>query len=391
MTKATPGARVPDHEELYSRPCDDPLIHSDMVSPAVEGYFRIPAIWVGQEPKSDETLRLRDSVHHEIVVRRSLDCGVAVVVQRDGTFLFDFSSWHLAPSVRIPGFTTKEEINFSIPPDTAKAQEKAAQNAVIRAQAMNVHQACLTTAEREVQNRAAAMGLPLSASETFKQLTLEEAYKYRDDVEDTRALSRNVINNWYGIDRDHALPRRTMEINVIERSLSLLDTILAKEDGALIQLVEAMYISACRIREKRYGEALTLSWGACEQLVSLMWRTNIQNIRKNDSARINSDRMKKLMGRDYTASAMVEYLELMEAIDRDLYKLLDVARKARNAWMHDLEAPDESVAHKSLQAASIMLANVHDIHLQLQTAGRGGVPMWPAWTWGAARSSKAPE
>ncbi len=98
------GFRRAEDEPLFIKPCDDPAIEPDRVSPAVEGYFRIPAVWIGAAPDPANARVLRPSVHHAVVLRKDLSCGIRVRVRRDGTFLFDFSSWAHAPTVTIPGY-----------------------------------------------------------------------------------------------------------------------------------------------------------------------------------------------------------------------------------------------------------------------------------------------
>ena len=86
------GIRNPEDEALFKQPTDDPTIQPDTVTPAVEGYFRIPAVWIGEKPDDASVLELNPQVHHAVVVKQDLHSGLKVSVQRDGTFLFDFSS-----------------------------------------------------------------------------------------------------------------------------------------------------------------------------------------------------------------------------------------------------------------------------------------------------------
>lgn len=383
------GYRNENEAHLYRARSADGAIVPDRVSPAVESYFRIPAIWVGEEPDPASVRVLNPSIHHARVLRKVLRCGIIAHVQRDGTFLFDFQDWPLAPVVTIPGYSVPQP-QHRIPSEHTKAEELAESYAVLRAQVMNTHQACLTTAESVIKRRSAAMGFPVTAWNTEKALTWDTRRAYHDDTEDTHALARNVLNNKDRVTRGHPIARRVIELDVIEYSLELLDQILMGTDAASVQIVEAVYIAACRQREKRFGEAVTLGWGVCEQLISSAWNKMLDDIRTLDSLseRMPRDRRKKLNSRDYTASVMVEMLEVNGRLDRELYRLLEIARKARNHWAHEMRVPKELESSICLRAATQLLHHVEGVRLVLQSGGRGGVPVWPVWLWETAKEHR---
>jgi hypothetical protein len=91
---------------------------------------------------------------------------------------------------------------------------------------------------------------------------------------------------------------------------------------------------------------------------------------------ISSDRRKKLLGRDYTASVMVEMLDLHGKLSGPLYKNLETARKARNNWAHDMDAPSISDVSACQQAIKELLAR-KGIHLSLQPGFRNAGACWP--------------
>ena len=77
---------------LFKKIMDDPTITPDRATAAVEGYFRIPAVWIGKFPVPESVLTLTPQIHHAVVLRKDLGCDIKVCVQCDDTFLFDFSS-----------------------------------------------------------------------------------------------------------------------------------------------------------------------------------------------------------------------------------------------------------------------------------------------------------
>ena len=389
MDEVPLGFRSAEDESLFKNPTEDPAICSDKVSPAVEGYFRIPAVWVGEPPNPESVLTLNPRIHHAVVFKMKLHCGIEVRVQRDGTFLFNFSTWRLAPQILIPGYRIPNPgHSHRAPAEHISAENEAEEHAVLRAQTMNVHQACLATSEKVVKERAAEMGFPLTAWNTLKAISFETAISYADDTEDVRALTHNVLNNKDQVYREQPHPRRVLELDVIEHSLAMLDQILSAKDQALIQMIEAVYLAACRCTEKRFGEAITLAWGVCEQLLSSAWQVLIDDIKASD--RMRRKRKDKLEGRDYTVSVITEILEMNDRIDHDLYLLLEDTRKARNNWAHKMHIPTVNDADKAIGAAERLFRHVKGIHISLGMYGRGGVPMWNIWIWDEVNSRGAP-
>ena len=389
-----PTRKVPKQKDraIFQQRSCDPAIVPDRVSPAVEGYFRMPAVWIGEKPDSACVRGLNPIVHHAVVLSKKLNCGIQVQVQRDGTFLFDFSSWPAAPLVIIPGFRKPNPNDPQQPPlEHQQALELAESYAIFRAQVMNAHQACLTTSERLLKNRGAMMGFPVTASNTHKALDFNSPPFYHDDVEDLYALGRNVMNNKDLVTIGHPLPRRVIEIDVTEHSLGLLDDILRENDPMLIQIVESAYMASCRSGEHRYGEALILAWGVCEMMIYKLWKTKLQTEGQGaNTKRMNKKRIEKLtVGRDYTASIVIEILELFKFIDNLLYILLGIARKARNDWVHEFKTPRYSEINCCLSAVERLLFQVVGVQLSLQSGGRGGVPQWPVWMWEEVQAHRA--
>ena len=381
------GFRAAEDEPLFKRLTNDPAIVPDTITPRVEGYFRIPAVWIGEIPDPASVQILNPQIHHAVVLKKKLHCGIEVRVQRDGTFLFDFLSWSYAPQIVIPGYRIPNPKHpYQAPEESSSAESKSEEYAVLRAQVMNVHQACVATSEQLAKRHSVQMGSPITAPDTLKGLTFHDSIQYRDDVGNMQALTRNFINNKDRVSRPRPVPRRVLESEVIEHSLELLDPILAREDTtALIQMIEAAYLAGCRCSEGRFGEAVTLAWEVCEQLLSAAWDTLL-----NDKL-MSASRKKKLNERDYTASIVAEILEINNRIDHKLYLDLEVARKARNSWAHKMQLPSIHEVDKAIRGVEGLFRQVKEINLSLQLSGPGGgVPQWNIWIWEQVRRAGAP-
>lgn len=375
------GTRPRGKDDLFRSPSQDPRIVPDRVGPVVEGYFRAPAVWVGDVPADADIAQLNPAIHHSVAYRATLACGIKVRVNRDGLFLFDFTDWKPAPPVVIPGYIKPENETHKYPVEHHDAEVKAEESAIIRAQVMNAHQACLTTAERMLKRRSASMGFPVTAWSTHKALTLDTPSPYHDDMENLHALVQNMANNKYGLPREKPRSRPGLEVDVIRRSFEILDKMLTGGELHGVRLIESAFIASHRRREKRFGEAITLGWTVCEQLVSILWRRMLDDARQENAGRMSKERRQKLTGRDYSASVMSEMLEINGRIDHELFRMLEVGRKARNAWAHEMRAPSERSIHFCFKAIENLMATVLGVPLVLGGGGRGGVPQWPVWMW----------
>ncbi|MEA2414279.1 MAG: hypothetical protein QOI58_936 [Thermoanaerobaculia bacterium] len=351
-------------------------VEPDRVSAVVEGYFRIPAVWIGQAPSDPSELGV--NVRQQIACRSSLSCGIEAYAMRNGMFLFDFLSSSIGKVLRVPGFEKPETAPYTLPHAHVVAAAQVEAVSMFRAQIMNVHQACLISSEWIVERRATSMGFPVAAWNTVRSIGIAYPPPDYHDTEDTYALARNVLEGIYAPTFVPG-PRRVLETEVVDHSFRMLDHILGLEGGWYIPIVEAAYQSACRSIELRSGESIAVGWTVCEQLVSKEWKDllSMNHSARGVEANMSSDRRKKLLGRDYTASVMVEMLELHGKLSGPLYNNLESARKARNNWAHDMDAPSSAEVSACQQAIKELLAR-KGIHLSLQHGFRGaGNAGWP--------------
>ena len=377
MTKIPRGTRSPDDEHLFQHPTDDPTIRLDSITAAVEGYFRVPAVWVGARPDDASVLKLDPAIHHAEVMTEDLRSGIKVRVQRDGTFLFDFSRWPPAPSILIPGYRIPVA---RMPHRAAKEHETATLKAeaigVLRVQVMNVHQACLATSQRALTRSSSGVGLPLTSHDTLKGMTFNEALRY-GSTGNSRDIVRSMVNNSDLTAQRHRFHRDVLETATVEHAMELFNRVVSTEDENLFRMVEAVYLAACRCQEGRLGEAMVLAWGSCEKLLTIAWDRTIGG---KEEEHMPSVRKKKLHDRGYTASVRTEVLELMGVIGHQVYRQLEQARRARNLWAHEMREPGSREVGHAVEAAQSLLQRFYGISLSIPTiASTPGVPEWFVW------------
>lgn len=374
------GYRRAEDKHLFKQATDDPSIQPDRVTARVEGYFRAPAIWIGDRPDDPSASSRNPGLRNTEALARQLRTGIETRVMQDGTFLFDFGSWSLAPQVVIPGYRVPSPGAMHRPPvETENASSLSERYALLRAQAMNAHQSCLATSEWLLRGTSHGVGLPLTAADTLKGMNFVDCLRYGDGSRDIRSIYRDTWNHPVPAGTDGALQRRTLDVEVVHHSLDTFDDVLAADNAAsLIQMVEAVYLATCRYTEGRFGEAITLAWGACEQLLSKLWDSFLTETQA--SGRLTRQRRSRLAGRDFTASMKSEALELGSCLRYDLYREVDTARKARNQWAHEMTEPSVAQLAGAMAAAEGLFEEVYGIQLRFPlNAGSPGVPAWNVW------------
>lgn len=374
------AVRPPGQDHVFQSPPIRPNVDPDRVGPVVEGYFYIPPIWIGEAPDPEAVQNLNPAVHHTAVIETQLTCGIRARANKDGLFLFDFTHWSPGKPVLVPGFVRPDGLHYR-PEETEEAERKAEDVAVLRAVVMNAHQALLGTAQMLLRHSSMSIGRPVTAWSTYKAISLQAPIHYSEDHESLHNLLRNVANNKDRVAQTSPVRRRSIDVDVVQWSLSALDRLLADGDLTGIRLVEGAFMAANRRYEKRFGESITLGWTVCEQLVSITWNRMLDDTRVANAERMSKERRSKLLGRDYTASVKSEMLELSGRLSHDLFRKLEIARKARNRWAHEMRPPPEREVQVCLSAVEQLMPSVLGIQLRLGGGGRGGVPQWPVWMW----------
>ena len=112
------------------------------------------------------------------------------------------------------------------------------------------------------------------------------------------------------------------------------------------------------------AEALTCLWTSAEQLVSRIWRIEVEQKASEEGVPKRSGFLKDY--RVWTTSARIELLFQKRIIDAELYMTLNTARKARNDFVHSGEQPDLAAATAALSALFYLMSscstNYTDIH-----------------------------
>lgn len=116
--------------------------------------------------------------------------------------------------------------------------------------------------------------------------------------------------------------------------------------------------------EGALAEALTSLWTSIEQLVSLLWRNEVEAKASADGVPQRGQFLSDY--RVWTTSARIEVLFQKGILNADLYRCLNIARKARNHFIHSGEQPDLAAATAALSGLFYLMSsctsNYVDIH-----------------------------
>ena len=128
------------------------------------------------------------------------------------------------------------------------------------------------------------------------------------------------------------------------------------------------------LEDHDYARCLITCWVAIEALLNKRWNEYINNISHqtvdNGTKFINKNRMRKLKSHDYTASVMTEILSLSGRLSFQEYELIEIVRKTRNDWMHNLKDVSIDNAQIALRASSMLFHSKFDVELPAATSLR---------------------
>lgn len=93
--------------------------------------------------------------------------------------------------------------------------------------------------------------------------------------------------------------------------------------------------------------------------------------------RLNSKRRDKLRGRDFTASVILEILELAGELPHELFSKVDSIRKARNDWLHSLGDVSDSAAAMAVLSTQELMKHVSAINVSVCLSRSGSTFSFP--------------
>jgi len=138
------------------------------------------------------------------------------------------------------------------------------------------------------------------------------------------------------------------------------------------QILSRLVKSLSQYKKGNYSDSLVISWFIIETLLNKYWELFLNNSNKvinkhSGEKRINNDRLKKLIGSDYSASVISNILELVGVLDYEDFKSIDNIRRKRNDIVHEYlqhECTDRD-CKESFQILTKFIKQDLDIDLKL--------------------------
>jgi hypothetical protein len=147
------------------------------------------------------------------------------------------------------------------------------------------------------------------------------------------------------------LDKKPITLASLEKAIAHGRSILAKCDSLSPEIALA---GITHFVAGAFAEALTCLWTSVEQVVSRIWRQEIEEKAQVDAIPNRGGFLKDY--RVWTTSARIELLFQKEFIQAETYRCLNQARKARNEFIHRGSQPDLADATAALKALFYLLS-----------------------------------
>ena len=147
------------------------------------------------------------------------------------------------------------------------------------------------------------------------------------------------------------LDQKTITLAALKKAISRGRSILERCDGLSPEIALA---GATHYVAGSLAEALTCLWTSIEQVISRLWRLEVEGKVQADAIPSRSGFLKDY--RVWTTSARIELLYQKGLVQAETYRFLNQARKARNEFIHRGAQPELADATAALTALFQLLS-----------------------------------
>jgi hypothetical protein len=313
-------------------------------------YHLWPPVWILERLAPIDEPEFEVERLSEVVYTKTLQSGITVSVQRQGMFRFDFQEWRTS-------LTSAKGIR-----ETMHHVSKA------RTDIINAQLACLYSAMEELQpvpSKLAMAGHPKMWA-TAQDLALSRVEKPNEAVlGDTSLLAfsqadkRRSYVGKPGHDWRHIGRVLVVEKNTLDLCFDKFNVLLTSPVSDLSSIVSTYQQATVSYEAEAYGTALALAWTVTERVVGVLWDRYLERNRRREydgqqKTFINGKR-KDFLAEQLSASAIIEFLSLLEELPFPLYEASQKPRKARNKWMHQMQPPSPDEALNAIGTAADFL------------------------------------
>lgn len=214
----------------------------------------------------------------------------------------------------------------------------------------------------------------------LSEITNRDAFRciYEDGKNVAQGIATASFASQFQMDRyagenDPTTNHRILSRHVIEEGVfqhSFERFALLASDNIRIKRLSDLAKSLSEYKIGNFSIALVNAWFVCEQEIFDRWATYIDERATgydDGRERINADRRKFLIGRDFTASVVSNILELLDIFSYDDLQKLDRVRRTRNAIAHSLDGNscDDEICRVAIDIAARLVLENTTIGLKL--------------------------
>jgi hypothetical protein len=309
------------------------------------GFYHWPPIWIGENAKQIDGACATGQ--NSEVYRHTLRCGVKVIISIKGVFVFDFSNWAYGVVNSMPQWEGP---------------------VAARMRFMNLFLTCFySSVYRNMRQTMEKMFINYGTYAFVRQVDLEP-FGFGCDARHAAVIRTN--------EKEHETRRpwhHLVSVDIVSEAIDLTDAALMTQSNDAAILGELLLHAFDLHDSGKYAASHISAWTIVERCMNQIWHSHLEKAEQehsNSSAEtgekfINSERRKKLTGRDFTASVVSEILSLSDLLPFEQYKLTCDVRQTRNDWLHRLRAIDRTDSAKAINLARFMLklSNVLDVDI----------------------------
>ncbi len=278
---------------------------------------------------------------------------VPISALRCGFVVFEFDQSADYSGGAVPA-TSKPPSRTKMPDEVIKASRQREKLAYSRVSYMNAFLAALYSGYSMVQKTAYAVQPPINLDNYFIASMLHGEWKPYNDLRPSLdfTASRHVI----------------LELDTLNYAVRVMSACKQALGERYVKLFELIYLACHQYERHQFSSAHAIAWPVVENLIFFMW-SRLQSdadVVNGGHTTLNSERRKILNGRDYTTSVVTQFLSMAKHIYDDILQRLDKARKARNAFLHDLASVDSTRAGDAVRLATDLISNLAQVKFTSQ-------------------------
>jgi hypothetical protein len=293
-------------------------------------HLRAPSAWLVSPPQNFESTKPEDMtipmLWEEVFNDRDV-AGVQITGHRGGIFKFDFTNYPAALA---------EDDEYETSVDAQNERLKVMNSFIF------------------------ILGSTMKSDTPRPEMLLTQSDIALSSRNGTRLSGDGVlvIPNWHSdlrLEWGHYLST-SISREDLSNACRVLERTIKQDYKKSLELTSLVSQSAAFHRRHDFPLSVTAAWTAIEILLKKKWGDLLKE------KGVNRKRRDKLEGVDYTASIVIEFLELSGQITEAQYEILNRIRVKRNSWIHSAIPPERQVSQDAVQMACVLLGDLTSTH-----------------------------